>query len=62
MKKLACILLTIITLLGTLAACGAPKQCEVCDQEYTGKSYTVNVFGEKLEACEQCNEELKELF
>ena len=62
MKRLVCIVLTVMTLLGILAACGTSKRCDVCDKEYSGKSYTINVLGEKFKVCKDCKNEVSELF
>ena len=61
MKKL--FILFIVALIFTVVAgCGTPKKCELCDEEYTGKSYTVTIFEEEYKVCQICHDDYMQLF
>lgn len=63
MRKVACMLLMLVCVF--LTSCGAsdPFQCDYCGSFVEdGKKYeTVDSYGDKWNACEDCYEEIKEI-
>jgi len=60
MKKKIIITLTVVTVMMSLTGCGKFK-CDICGQEKSGKSYSVEVFGQQATLCKDCYDEMKEL-
>lgn len=60
MKKRISLILTVVSLSFLLTACGK-FTCELCGQEKSGKSYSVEFMGEKATACQDCHDEIKKL-
>ena len=55
------ILITAITLVLCLTACGNKTfKCGICNEEKTGKSYKSEQMGEEILICEECYEQIKE--
>ena len=61
MKKIVSIALVLVMLCSALVGCGKVKECELCGEEYKGKTYKGEVLGVEVEICKDCNKELKEL-
>ena len=60
MKKLISILLLVVVLVTMLTACGKFK-CDLCRDEKTGKKYETEVFGQEVEICKDCYEDLESI-
>lgn len=60
MKKLICLLLVIVVMATMLTACGK-FECDLCDEEKSGKKYTGEVLGQDVTYCQDCHEDLEEL-
>ncbi len=61
MKKRISILLLSSMLAMTLTACGK-FTCDLCGEQKSGKSYESTVFGEEVVICDDCYQELQNLF
>ena len=61
MKKIVSIALVLVMLCSAFVGCGKEKECEVCGDDYKGRSYKVELFGEEFDACKECRDEIKEL-
>ncbi len=60
-KQIVTVLMTIALLL-CLTACGSKSfECDICNEEKTGKSYKAEQMGEEITVCESCYNQLKEL-
>ena len=57
MVRFAAMLMLLATLL-----CGCGKfTCDLCGEEKSGKKYTESFFGEEIEYCKDCKNELDSL-
>lgn len=62
MKKIVLVILVIVMLL-TICSCGKMVECDFCGNEVKEKTaYTNDVWGETMYMCQECYDELKELF
>lgn len=52
------LLVTIIIFM--LTACGSKFICDYCEEESSGKSYSITMLGEKMTICEECKEDFDE--
>ena len=53
MKKLICVLLLVVVLMGMLAACST-FTCDICEEEKSGDYYEVTILDETIKVCEDC--------
>ncbi len=60
MKKLIALLLLVVVLCTLLCAC-SKFTCDICGEEVVGKKYTEEFFGEKIEYCKDCKNDLEDL-
>ena len=60
MKKKMAVLLLVSLAAMALTAC-SKFECDLCGEEKTGVKRKAEVFGEEIEFCEDCYEEVKEL-
>lgn len=61
-KKIVSLFIMLVLLM-SLAACGNQAfTCDLCKEEKTGKSYKSQLMGEELTICEDCYEEMNEVF
>ena len=60
MKKKISLLLIAIAACLSLTACGK-FTCDICGEEKSGKSYTTELFGEKIVMCSDCHDTLRAL-
>lgn len=53
-KQMFIVLITILSLLG-LTACGSKIfECDICNEERSGKSYKSQLMGDEITICEDC--------
>ena len=62
MKRRIIIALLSLMLITCLTACGKTYTCDDCGEEFTGKTYTISIMGEKETLCPDCYEDYKEFF
>ena len=58
MKKIFAILLVVVLAM-SMAACGK-FTCDLCDEDKFGKKNTAEIFGQEIEYCNDCKEELED--
>lgn len=59
-KQIILSLITILLLLG-LTACGSKIfECDVCNEEKSGKSYKSQLMGDKITICEDCYKDMND--
>ena len=61
MKKIVGIISLIALVAMLLISSGETCVCGMCDKEETGKKHTEEVFGEKIDMCDDCYEGLEAL-
>lgn len=61
MKKFMCLLVLVAMIATMLVACGGSFTCGLCGKEASGKKYTKEVMGQKVEYCEDCNKGMSAL-
>lgn len=62
MKKTVVLILAGLLLMLGLTACGNKEfTCDMCGEEKTGKSHSVDVLGDKMTLCDECYKEIKAL-
>ena len=60
MKK--CSILVALVMLMSVLLCGCGKfECDICGEEKSGKKYKDEVFGQEVEYCKDCKEDLEDL-
>ena len=61
MKKILCILVSVMLLAGCLAGCGFGKfECDICGEEKFGVKIEEEFLGQTIEYCKDCKGELEE--
>ena len=60
MKKKITKLLLVTMLAGILAGCGTKTECDFCGEEK--RCLTKTVWGEEVNYCKECEDELKDFF
>jgi len=60
MKKLISLILLVVVFATMLTACGK-FECDICGEEKTGKKYTEELFGEEINICKDCHDDLEDL-
>ena len=61
MKKFLCLLVLVAMVASMLVACVGSFTCDLCGKDKTGRKYTEELLGEKIEYCSDCKEGLEEL-
>lgn len=61
MKRKMCALFMIVTVLVSLTGCGK-FTCAFCEEEKSGKKYESEILGEEVVICQDCYDEIQELF
>ncbi len=61
MKKIIMAVLVVASLLATLTACGK-FVCDGCGEEKSGKKHTQSIFGEEIVICDDCYDEIDDIF
>ncbi len=63
MKKIISAVLVVVSLLATitLTACGK-FVCDGCGEEKSGKKHTQSIFGEEIVICDDCYDEIDDIF
>ena len=62
MKRIIALVLLLGMLVCVLTACGNEKfQCGLCMKEVEGKKHTTDVYGQKLDICDDCYKQLQEM-
>ena len=59
MKKIISVLVLVVAMGTMLTACGK-FTCDSCGEKKSGKKYTIDIFGEELDVCSDCNDEFNE--
>lgn len=60
MKRILALALCLLTLCICLISCGGAKKCDICEEEKTNCT-TLEILGEKLTICGDCEKELNAL-
>lgn len=60
MKKLISVFLLVVVFATMLTACGK-FTCDLCGEEKSGKKYTEEVYGQEIEYCKDCHDQLEDL-
>lgn len=61
MKRIAALVLAVLTLAFVFASCGKEFECDLCGETKKGKQYTEEMFGAKITYCADCKEDLEEV-
>ena len=60
MRRRIALFMLMVTIMGAFAGCGTKAECDFCGEEK--KCSTKTVFGEEINYCKDCENEINDMF
>ena len=61
MKKVLCLIMTVIAMATMFTGCGSKFTCDLCDETKSGKKYEIELMGDEFVYCKDCYKNMKQI-